>query len=170
MTKKMLKKLITIKYRERTDTISGILLAFNENFTLLLCNPVDFVLDGFIILKTQNIIKFKYGKEEKFIQKVIGKYDDNLPDVDINLEFSNILESISMKYKVIGIELKDESKIYIGEFAGSKKSILYLRELSPSGVWSENPRTFDIKKIRLIQFDSHYINSLYNYSISHKND
>jgi hypothetical protein len=75
-----------------------------------------------------------------------------------------------MKYKVIGIELKDESKIYIGEFTEAKKSIIHLRELSTSAVWSENPRTFDIKKIRLIQFDSHYINALYNYSISQRNE
>lgn len=171
MTKEMIGKLITIKYRERQNLISGILIDFNEQYTLLSYNPVDFILDGYILLNTKNVLKYKYGEDEQFKYNIISN-TYNMTDmypIDIKENTSNVISLLYNRYRYLGIELKDESVMMIGEIISNDKSILCLKLINPQGVIDKHTTRINIKKIRIIYFDTHYINSLYKYVLKYAN-
>jgi len=158
-------KLLSFKYRERKDPICGFLIDFNENWTLIKNNPVDYIIDGYSLLKTNRILKYKRDEFEVFIEKVlIAKglkplAKDKIPLNDIY----KTLQLVSDKYGAFKIELKDDTICYIGRLVKIGKGQIIIQEIDPKANWVEDER-FKLNSIRIIDFDTDYNNSLILYN------
>ena len=80
-SKKYIGQFISIKYSDRINPISGFVIDYNDDWTLLKFNPVDYVIDGYIILRHKNIEGFQRNANEKFKEKVIMLKKQHQPDL-----------------------------------------------------------------------------------------
>jgi len=159
--KKYIGQLVSIKYSDRPTPIFGFVINYNEEWTLLKYNPVDYVIDGYIILRHKNIQGFRRDSNEKFREKVIMLKKQHLPDISdlplTNLE--TILSSLTKKYGVFQFDLKTEKACYLGKLKSFTTSKLTIDYLNPKGLWTKQMQ-FRPNDIRTIEFDTDYIKSL----------
>lgn len=158
-------KLVSFKYRDRKEIFTGYLIDFNDDWTLIKYNPVDYVVDGYLLLKSDKILKYKRDEEEEFREKVlqakncIPTEQDNIPITDL----AETLKIISDRFGAFKIEEKEDTECFIGRFVKMTKHDLYIQELDPHGKWVEINK-YKLQSIRPIEFDSDYINSLISYN------
>jgi len=161
--KKYIDQVVSIKYSDRKTPIYGLVIDYNENFTLLKYNPVDFVLDGYMILSHKNIQGFRRDKEEKFKEKIINlKIGNATNDKERNIPLTNlhaILLYLNENFGVFQFTTKSENACYLGGLASFNDNQLYVDLLDTTGKWIK-PAKFRPNDIRTIEFDTDYINSL----------
>jgi hypothetical protein len=159
--KKYIGQLVSIKYSDRPTPIFGFVITYNDDWTLLKYNPVDYIVDGYIILKHKNIEGFRRDANEKFREKVIKLKKQHLPDfLDFLLtDLETILSSLTKKYGIFQFDLKTEKACYLGKLKSLTKSKLTIYYLNPKGLWTKQMQ-FRPNDIRTIEFDTDYINSL----------
>jgi hypothetical protein len=164
-------KFVSFKYRDRKDIISGYLIDYNNDWTLIKCNPVDYIIDGYLILKTKKILKYRRDDYEKFREKVliakriIPSDNDIFPITDI----SETLQLISKRFGAFKIEKKDETVCFVGRFLKMTKENLIIQGIDKYAKWLESEK-YKLKSIRTIEFDSDYINSLITYNKTINNE
>lgn len=104
MEKKYLGQLLTLKF-EYTDEIveyTGYLLDFNDEWVLLKYNNVDYVVDGYIVLRNKYVSHFKRDSREKFIQKILDlkgqqpKDNEKIPIADLKTMLTHLSEKFGM--------------------------------------------------------------------------
>lgn len=158
-------KFVSFKYRDRKDIISGYLIDFNDDWTLIKYNPVDYVIDGYLILKSDKILKYKREDYEKFREKVLKAKNLVLSDKDIFpiTDLSETLKLISDRFGAFKIEKKDGTVCFIGRFIKMTKENIIIQEIDTKAKWVEKDK-HKFKSIRTIEFDSDYINSLIIYN------
>ncbi len=69
--KKYIKQLISIKFTDREKVINGYVVDYNEDWILMKNNPVDYLIDGYIVIRNMNIESFNRDIDEKWKEKVI---------------------------------------------------------------------------------------------------
>lgn len=84
--------------------------------------------------------------------------------MNISLTTEILFKYIFEKQIVIQIDNKDETKCWIGKILDSTDKSIFLTPISPVGEWDTVYYTFRKSNIRLITFDSDYINSLVKYN------
>jgi len=158
-------KFVSFKYRDRKAFISGYLIDFNNDWTLIKYNPVDYVIDGYLILKTDKILKYKRDDDEKFREKVLKAKNLIPTDKDIFpiTDLSETLQLISDRFGAFKIEKKDDTVCFIGRLVKITKENLIIQEIDAKAKWVETEK-YKLKSIRTIEFDSDYVNSLILYS------
>lgn len=158
-------KFVSFKYRDRKDIISGYLIDYNNDWTLIKYNPVDYLIDGYLILKTDKILKYKRDDYEKFREKVLKAKNLIPTDKDIFpiADLAESLQLISDRFGAFKIEKKDDTICFIGRFVKMTKENLVIQEMDAKAKWVETDK-HKLKSIRTIEFDSDYVNSLILYS------
>lgn len=160
-TKKYSNELISIKYTDRKNPFYGFLLGFNSDWTLLKYNPVDYLIDGYVILRHKNIQGVRRDTEEKFREKVIrlkGVTPTEKEIVPID-DLESILKFLTKKFGVFQFYTKSETACYLGRLKFIDNKQLVIDFLDPTGKWSGEMK-FRPGDIRVIEFDTDYINSL----------
>ncbi|MEP6583778.1 MAG: hypothetical protein ABJA90_05915 [Ginsengibacter sp.] len=159
--KKYIGQLVSIKYIDRPTPIFGFVIDYNDEWTLLKHNPVDYVVDGYIILRHKNVEGFLRGSGEKFREKVIMLKKQQLPHFsDFPLtDLDTILSSLTKRYGLFQFELKTEKVCYLGKLKSLTQSKLIIDYLNPKGLWTKQMQ-FRPDDVRTIEFDTDYINSL----------
>jgi hypothetical protein len=158
-------KFISFRYRDRKDIISGFLIDFNENLTLIKQNPADYLIDGYMLLKTNKILKYKRDDDEEFKEKVLfakGLIPTNLDFIQLT-DLRETLRLISDRFGAIFIQNKDDSVGFVGKLIRTTKEFVEIQEIDPKAMWIGNEK-FKLKSIRTIEFDTDYINSLLLYN------
>lgn len=158
---KFINKLISLKYSDRKEAIYGFPIDYNDDWTLLKYNPGDYVIDGYRILKHKNIEGFRYSVEEKFREKVIrlkGLEPTEKEIVPIT-DLETILKFLTKKFGVFQFYTKSETACYLGRLISIDSKQLVIDFLDPKGKWSGKMK-FRPGDIRVIEFDTDYINSL----------
>jgi hypothetical protein len=158
-------KLISIKYRDRKDLISGFLIDFNDNWTLIKHNSGDYIIDGYMLLKTNKILRYKRDEIEEFHEKVLILKNLQPTEKDI-FPLTNIYETLQLvsdRFGAFQIEIKDETVCYIGKLVKTTKENIVIKEISTKGRWVET-ESYKLKSIRCILFDNDYVNSLILYN------
>jgi hypothetical protein len=158
--KKYIGRLIRIKFRD-IDPINGILLDYNDDWILVKSNPVDYVLDGYFVIGNKNLKTIEYGDNEKWKEKVIKLKGIGTPNkARIPLDnFDRIIKTLTKKYKVFTIYKKENDVCWLGRLKSIDDTVLTIDDLNPKGKW-DGQKKFKIKDIRVIEFDTDYINSL----------
>jgi hypothetical protein len=156
----------TILLRGSKSVLSGILLCEGLEWILLKYVPVDYVLDGYMLIRTRYIKKIERKEEEIFNESVIRlklidkEFDKSYPELD---EISNILYCLLQEKIVIQLVLHDDTVCYIGKIKKLFSKMVRIQNLDSKGNW-ENESSYPLERIRTIQFDNDYINSLIAYN------
>lgn len=154
-------QLISVKFTDRKTPIYGFVVDYNDDWTLMKYNPVDFVIDGYIIFRHKNIHGFRRDMDEKWREKVISlkglqPTDKNIIPIS-NLE--TILKYLTDTFGIFQVYTKSETACYVGRLKSIDNKELLMDNLSPKGKW-EGEMKFKIAAIRIIEFETDYLNSL----------
>jgi hypothetical protein len=165
--KQYLNKLVTLEFSDLKNSYSGFLLDFSDEWILLRNNPVDYIIDGFIILRNKNLESIIYDENNEFTEKVIRLKKVKLIN-DFILPLSNletILSFLNKKYGIFQLATKRESAVYLGRLIEITESQVFIQFLNTKGIF-DGEIDFKREKIRIIAFNTDYVNSLKAYSDS----
>lgn len=157
-------KSYSIGYKPGTSVLehSGIILNYSEEWVLLRHNPVDYVIDGFILLRRKHITSVTRGKWERFKDELFSKKKgarDKAPKVPIE-SIEEILTYLTRKYGVFMFDMRSDSTCWLGRVKYIKGSRLKIDDMGTRGEWTKNMPEFILGNIRSISFDNDYVNSL----------
>jgi len=161
MDKKYTGQLISIKFTDRKNPVYGFVIDYNDDWTLMKYNPVDYIIDGYIILRHKNIQGFRKSEDEKFKEKVIklkkqnSKINENIPITDLQ----TILSYLTKMFGVFQLNTKSESACYLGRLKSFDSKQFVIDCLDTKGKWKGQMK-FRPNDIRTIEFNTDYINSL----------
>lgn len=156
-----LRQLITIEFEDRKEIFSGFLIDYTNDWILIKNNPVDFIIDGYVILKNKNIRSITRDGDTAFTESVIRlkglktNSDEIIPLRDL----SSILTFITNKYGIFQIAKKSEKAVYLGKLIKLDDEELVIDFLETRGKFG-GELSINPNKIRVIEFDTDYINSL----------
>jgi len=159
--KEYLNKLITIEFSDRKDLESGFLIDYSGDWILLKSNPVDFVIDGFTIIRNKNIEAIYREDKEEFIEKVIllkemgPNESEKIPLNDIQ----TIFKYLNSTFGIFQFYKKSEKATYPGRLNNITTNKIVIDWIDLKGNWSDE-RSFKLDKIRIIEFDNDYLKSL----------
>lgn len=156
-----LRKLISVEFKDKKEIFSGFLIDFSEDWILLRNNPVDYILDGFVILKNKNVKSITRGTNEEFTERVIKLkgLKTNLEEIIPIENISAILNFISAKFEIFQVAKKSDKAVYLGKLIELNNEELIIDFLETKGKFG-GEMSFNPEKIRIIEFDTDYINSL----------
>lgn len=158
---KYLRQLISIEFDDKKDIFSGFLIDWTEDWILLKNNPVDFIIDGYTILKNKNVKSIIQDKDHEFTERVIKlkglktSAEEIIPLKDL----SSIINFLANKYEIFQIAKKSDKAVYLGKLIELNDEELIIDFMGTEGEF-EGEMSFKLDKIRVIEFDTDYINSL----------
>lgn len=156
-----LRQLVEIEFQDKKQIFTGFLIDYSDDWILLRNNPVDYILDGFVILRNKNIEAVNRDHELAFTEKVIRlkglkiNSEDIIPIKDL----ASIINYVSQKYEIFQIAKKSVKSAYLGKLLSLTDEELMIDFLDTRGEFG-GELAFNPEKIRVIEFDTDYINSL----------
>jgi hypothetical protein len=159
--KKYIGQIVSVKFTDRKVPICGLVVDYNDDWTLMKYNPVDFVIDGYIIFRNKNIEGFRRDVQEKFVERVVKLKGITVTEKDIIpiADLFTILTNLTYKYGVFQLYTKSETACYLGKLTTIDTKQLIIDYLTTNGKWAGQMK-FRPGDIREIEFDTDYINSL----------
>ncbi len=161
-----IKNLYAIRLRGHKDFINGITLKIGKEWILLKYIPVDYVFDGYILVRTKYIHDIVREENEIFTETVVSLKDtSNEPEV-LNFDLDsvdNFFYNFMEDKTVIQFDFHDDTVCYLGRIIKLFEKSFQVKVLDPKGNWVENS-SYIIDRIRTIRFDNDYINSLLTYN------
>jgi len=159
--KKNIGQLISITFTDREDPIAGFIVDYNEDWTLMKYNPVDYIIDGYMIFRHINIEGFQRLANERFKERVIKLKGLEPTDKDIIplTDLSTILRYLTDNFGLFQLYTKSERVCYVGRLKTIDRKKLVIDSISTKGKWDGHMH-FKTDDIRVIEFDTDYINSL----------
>ena|SRR5688572_18433455 len=152
-------QLIRLKFRDQKP-IDGIVIDYDDDWMLLKSNPTDYIIDGYAIVKNQNIRDIVRGDEEKWREKVIKLKKTKTLKSKIPLDsLESILKALTKKFEIFTLYIKEDDVCWLGKLKSIDEKSLVIDDLTTKGKW-DGQMTFKTKDIRVIEFDTDYINSL----------
>jgi len=161
MMEQYLRQLIAIEFTDKKELFTGFLIDYSDEWILLRNNPVDFILDGFVILKNKNIEAVHRDQDLAFTEKVIRLkgLKTNAEDIIPIRDLSSIINYINTKFGIFQIAKKSAKSAYLGKLLALTAEELTIDFLDIKGQFG-GELSFNPEKIRVIEFDTDYINSL----------
>ena len=159
--KKHIGQLVSVKFTDRKTPIYGYVVDYNDDWTLMKHNSGDYIIDGYIIFRHKNIEGFRRDTDEKWREKVINLKGLQTTDKEIIplTDLETILKYLTDNFGVFQVETKSETACYLGRLKFIDKKELVIDYLNPKGKW-DGQMKFRTSDIRVIEFDTDYINSL----------
>ena len=156
-----LRQLISIEFQDKKEVYNGFLIDYSDDWILLRNNPVDFILDGFVILRNRNIANIHRDEQLEFTEKVIRLkgVKTNAEDIIPIRDLETIIRYLDKKYGVFQIAKKSAKSAYLGKLIELNNEELTIDFLDIRGEFG-GELSFNPDKIRVIEFDTDYINSL----------
>lgn len=158
---KYLRQLITIEFDDKKETFSGFLIDWTEDWILIKNNPVDFIIDGYTILRNKNVQAIVQDKDHEFTERVIKLKGLKTSAAEIIplKDVSSIIYFLASKYEIFQIATKSDKAVYLGKLIEMDEQEIIIDFLGSEGEF-EGEMSFKPSKIRVIEFDTDYINSL----------
>ena len=159
--KKFVGQLISVRFKDRETPIYGYVVDYNKDWTLMKYNPVDYVIDGYLIFRHKNVKGLRRGVDEKWKEKVMNLKGLAPTDKDLIplTDLETILKYLTENFGVFQVYTKSESASYLGRLDSISDKEVVLDDLNPKGEW-DGQLSFKPDKIRVIEFDNDYTNSL----------
>lgn len=156
-----LRQLVSIEFLDKKEVYTGFLIDYSDDWILLRNNPVDFIIDGFVILKNKNIERIYRDPDHEFTEKVIRLkgLKTNAKDIIPIKDLASIINFVDKKYAVFQIAKKSATSAYLGKLIKLNDEELIIDFLDTKGQFG-GELSFNPEKIRVIEFDTDYINSL----------
>jgi len=159
MPKKYIGKFLTFKFVGRKYDVSGVVLDYNDDYTLIRnCN--DYLFDGYMIFRNLKV-EFFQGDHEKRAMKILKlkKYlfKENLK---INLgSLGQIFSYIDKKYGLIQLDNQKGDASDVVKYLGQSGKVYLFNELTVDAKWRDELHLPE-KQCRFISFDNDYLKSL----------
>jgi hypothetical protein len=140
--------------------IDGIVMDYDDDWMLLKSNPNDYIIDGYAIVKNQNVKDIVRDDEEKWREKIIKLKKVKTLKTKIPLNsFESILKTLTKRFGIFTLYTKEDGICWLGKLNSIDNKTLVIDDLTTKGQW-DGQMTFKAKDIRVIKFDTDYINSL----------
>ena len=158
---KYLRQLIAIAFEDKKEIFTGFLIDWTKDWILLKNNPGDFILDGYTILRNKNVKAIIQEEDHEFAARVIKlkglktSAEEIIPLTDLH----SIISFLDSRYGVFQIAKRSDKAVYPGKLIALNDKELLIDFLGPNGKY-EGEMSFKPNKIRVIEFDTDYINSL----------
>ena len=125
--------------------------------------PVDYVIDGYKVIKKQFIEKRESSDKEKQIEKVLKLKNIQLNKPD-NFNFSDtvgLLKWVEKAYGIFEFQDDEETELFYGKINRVDSEKLIIDMINSDGsVDSNYDYEYNIQKIRIITFESDYHKSI----------
>ena len=159
--KKNLGQLISIEFDDLKEIFSGFLIDYSEEWILLRKNPVDFVLDGYILLKHKKVKTIHRDEDHEFTEKIIRlKGEKTTTDTIIPIQnLATIVSFLDENYSVFQFSKKSTRITYLGKLISLSKDELIIDFLDTRGEYGGD-LCVKPEKIRTIEFDTDYIKAI----------
>ena len=145
-----------------TDQV-GLWVAENEDWLLLRHIPVDYVVDGYVLLAKGHIVSRKPGKGRKLVEQVL-RLKGIKAEIPPTFEFRGTVETLRwVEYRYGLVEFKDdEESIFFGWIDKADTVHFWSAMLWANGTTqlAEDTKPFVISALQIISFDSDYFNSM----------
>jgi hypothetical protein len=146
-----------------TDQV-GLWIAENEDWLLLRHIPVDYVVDGYVLLAKNHIASRKPGKGRKLVEQIL-KLKGVKAEIPPEFGFQNTVDTlrwVEHQYGLVEFANEEES-IFLGWLRKADAVHIWIDFLTPKGTvdasdGEESP--FVISEIQFVRFDTDYSNSL----------
>ena len=160
----MIGKIKNFHLKDWEDPITGQIISTNKDWILIHFIPVDYVLDGYKILKRSFIEKSGRGNFEKQRERVLKLRNHSLAEFP-NFKFGTTTELINwieLNYELFEFNYLKEKSTYFGKVNRIlENEILILDLIDPKGaVIEETEPDFEMNNIRVLSFDSDYFNAI----------
>jgi hypothetical protein len=158
---KYLRQLISIVFEDQKEIFTGFLIDWTEDWILLKNNPVDFIIDGYTILKNKNVKSIIQDEDYEFTERVIklkGLKTNAEEIIPLN-DLSSIINFLASKYEIFQIATKSDKAVYLGKLIEINDEELIIDFLGAEGTF-DGEMSFKLNKVRVIEFDTDYINYL----------
>jgi hypothetical protein len=151
---------IKINFTDR-EPIAGLIQDFSDDWLLMRRVPVDYVIDGYALVRNKNIKEAVRSDEERWTEKVLRlKVSRNPRRPSIPLDsIETILKALTKKYEVFTLWTKKKNTCWLGRLRTIKGNQLTIDYLTTEAKWL-GKKIFKPNEIRVIEFDNDYINSL----------
>jgi len=156
-----LRQLVAIEFTDKKEIFTGFLIDYSDEWILMRNNPVDYIIDGFLILRNKNIEAVHRDQDLEFTEKVIRLkgLKTNAEDIIPIRDLASIINYITNKYGIFQIAKKSAKSAYLGKLIELNDEELTIDFLDTKGQFG-GELSFNPSKIRVIEFDTDYINSL----------
>jgi len=156
-----LRQLVAIEFTDKKEIFTGFLIDYSDEWILMRNNPVDYIIDGFVILRNKNIEAVHRDQDLEFTEKVIRLkgLKTNAEDIIPIRDLASIINYITNKYGIFQIAKKSAKSAYLGKLIELNDEELTIDFLDTKGQFG-GELSFNPSKIRVIEFDTDYINSL----------
>lgn len=158
--KELINNVVSITLKNKKE-FEGILVAISDDWCYIKYIPVDYVVDGFVLISRRYIKNIQRSEEHEFKENILrlkGVIAEKWVDLNID-DNIKLWWDMQSKIELIQIELKSLHKCYIGKIHLVKEHSFKARLLSPKANWLLI-ESFLYKEIRAIYFDNDYVNSL----------
>lgn len=158
---KYLRQLISIEFEDKKDIFTGFLIDWTEDWILIKNNPVDFIIDGYTILRNKNVKSIIQDEDHDFSERVIKLkgYKTSADDIVPLKDLTSIMLFLQEKYQIFQVATKSNKTVYLGQLISIDEEEIVLEFLGIDGKF-DGEINFKNSKIRVIEFDTDYINSL----------
>ncbi|WP_146146865.1 hypothetical protein [Taibaiella chishuiensis] len=154
--KKHINKCLSFDVRKRKDSICGIVLDYTNDWTLIRYNPVDFVIDGYMLINNRKIKGYRRGSKELLVEKVIQLKALKPPHQAMIVDLQTVLAAID---GLLQIELKAADTTYITRLNEIQEDSLTGLSIKTNGRTGKKMNIL-VEDIWTIQFDNDYTTSL----------
>lgn len=172
MNNEQLNKVVTIKMRSGIS-FQGVLVGIGSKWALLKYIPVDYVIDGYILISRNYIFTVDITEDDSFTEAVLKLKNVHSKSID-NFDLDNteqLILDLKSQFQLIGIKLKKNQSQYVGSIQVIREKSMRVHLINKRCKWLE-VETFLYNELRAIYFENDYLESLqlYNAHIQQKDN
>jgi hypothetical protein len=154
------------------NPIKGIFISQGSEWILMQSNPVDYQIDGFLLIFKKYISNIGRGNKEIFCNNVIlacDKIRTSKLDTDTNSTIE-LIRRIKNSYGIVSIQSESEVSIDVGIIEDVTDYKVFFNHINSNGIIMKS-ESVELSAVRLIEFDTDYLTSLltYNRKYIHQN-
>ncbi|MBT2559185.1 hypothetical protein J7E24_15450 [Hymenobacter sp. ISL-91] len=155
-----LQQVATVKVRGQSG-LRGIILAIGEKWELLRSIPVDYVVDGMLLINQKHIVKKTRRDEDEFVEKILRLKMvpfENTQQFDLN-STPNLFTQLQQQEKLVQFTLHDDSVNFIGQITQVNHKSFRCQLISVKAAWLQEVN-IKYSSIRTIGLATDYVLSL----------
>src|SRR4030095_4273932 len=159
MQKQLIGKFLTFKFVGRKENISGVVLTYNNDWTLVR-RCIDYELDGYTVFKNEKVEHY-YGDFEKRAARILklkNYYFKKEPKIPID-SLETILVFAAKKFKLIQLDTRKGDAFDVVSYLKREDSLYQFDELTINAKWRYKLKLPE-KECKFISFDNDYLNSI----------
>ncbi|WP_129021430.1 hypothetical protein [Edaphocola flava] len=159
--KSYINEVVSLKVKNRRTPICGVVLEYNDHWTLMKSNPVDYVIDGYMLINNKKVSAFRQDEEELFKQNIVQRKGvlSGTSGLMLSENETALFFTIQNTYGLLQFELKSEKICYIGSIIDVQSEQITVQLVDS---YARKTDTMDIliNEIVSVHFDNDYTNSL----------